>query len=1108
MDLRVNKPSLQDHIRFSLIIGLVCFILAVIGLTMMTVNQAYPNIWLANAAALVLLLRSEKNYLINGGITIILINFIVGYYFNHLLLHSFIYSLINCFEVVICFILITSHNQLPCILNNVNIGKQVLISILIGCLLAASINTLYFKITSDSNYLSLGLNWLAGDFLGMLIIMPAFLSVTKYNLKKLISPKKIFNLILLTISIAIYFIIVLLSIKSPLILAMLPLLIFAYYYNFFETGLLTLILMIFFIILDFFGLLDSAPITHYYSANIIHLLIMLTFIPPLIVSLLMQQKNETLSILRESEERFNNMLKYSTIGMAIVDTDGRWVKINQALCDMTQYSERELLKLRFQDITYSEDLKESINHANQVINKNIKSYSLEKRYIKKDKSLLWVTLSVSAIYDENNQFKYFLAQIENIDSRKRAEEEKNRIMKRLNLALETSKIGIWEYDFSHNHLYWDERMLEIYNIDKKDFHHTLNDWIIRIYPGDIEKIMSEINNCIEKHFALDTQFRIMINSHTIKYLRIKGNLIKRDSDKLNIILGITIDITRDKELMNELMNQKEKLDITLHSIGDAVIVCDALGEINLINHAAKIILNLSDEKAIGHSVSDLVTLMTDDNQTILNPLIESLNLKKIVNLINPVILINNLDQRYYIQASAAPILSPSGDLYGSILVFQDITSHHMLELQLAHEASHDSLTGLLNRHEFENQLITHLNKPTFDSNNYLCYMDLDKFKLINDVAGHIAGDNLLKEISKIIANQINRYPLARLGGDEFGLLILNSTKKEVELICQRIIYAINHFKFIWKDNIYHIGISIGIVAISNQQSNIVDLLSKADIACYTAKSLGKSQFCFYSNKDRGIMKYNTELKLISDITQALENNRFTTYAQKIISLNNTVDPEEHYEILLRIIGTDHNLKLPSEYILAAERINLTPEIDKMVVTKILLDYGEMIAKNNHLYIAINLSVDSVRNTQFLDQLIQIILATKIDKSHINFEITETAAMSSLKMTAHFIETIRNLGCTVSLDDFGSGISSYKYLKYCTVDFIKIDGSFIKNIATNKKDRTIVQSINDIAHQFGAKTIAEHVDSDVILQILKELKIDYAQGYLLHKPISFEAILKK
>lgn len=421
--------------------------------------------------------------------------------------------------------------------------------------------------------------------------------------------------------------------------------------------------------------------------------------------------------------------------------------------------------------------------------------------------------------------------------------------------------------------------------------------------------------------------------------------------------------------------------------------------------------------------------------------------------------------------------------------------------KLAYEASHDYLTGLINRRSFNTKL-NELESTQFRSNQngssiYIAILDLDNFKTINDTAGHMVGDNLLADISKLMATYVSgKDMLARLGGDEFGLILNNRTEQEVELICFNIIDAVSEYRIVWNETNYSVGISIGVVrARQNDRKEV--LMSHADIACYKAKELGINHAYFTDSKDLGIQLEQLQLGFITDISSALEHNHFFFAKQKIQPLNHN-EANDHYEILLRYNDKNNKSIPPSLFIPAAEKYGLITLIDKWVINTIFTQYKQLLPLTNPV-ISINLSGVSLSNANFLEEVIDIIGSVNMDMSKVCFEITETAVVSHINRAIHFINELKKTGCKFALDDFGSGSSSYGYLKKLPVDYVKIDGSLIRSILNEPIDETIVKSINAISHQMGMKTIAEFVENDDIQQRLLEMGIDYGQGYGIHKP---------
>ena len=431
------------------------------------------------------------------------------------------------------------------------------------------------------------------------------------------------------------------------------------------------------------------------------------------------------------------------------------------------------------------------------------------------------------------------------------------------------------------------------------------------------------------------------------------------------------------------------------------------------------------------------------------------------------------------------------------------------EAQFRYQASHDALTGLINRHEFERRVkglisSTHVDK----GENALCFMDLDQFKVVNDTCGHIAGDELLRQLGEVLQDAVRHSDtLARLGGDEFGILMEHCTLAQAQRAVTAIQQTIQEFQFSWEGQTFRIGVSIGLVAISESTPSLTELLKQADAACYMAKDLGRNRIHVYNPDDTQMVLRQGEMQWVSRINQALEENRFTLYAQSIVPLDKSTDL--HYEFLLRMIDERGEIVPPVTFLPAAERYDLMHKLDIWVVAHVFA----LLAKHLDLvervhFFSINLSGQSITNVKFLDSVISQIKELNIEPSKICFEVTETAAISNLRAATHFISSLRELGCRFALDDFGSGLSSFGYLKNLQVDYLKIDGIFVKDIADDPIDHAMVKSINDIGHVMGMKTIAEFVESNKIKSMLRKLGVDYAQGYDIGRPQPFEDILAR
>lgn len=446
-----------------------------------------------------------------------------------------------------------------------------------------------------------------------------------------------------------------------------------------------------------------------------------------------------------------------------------------------------------------------------------------------------------------------------------------------------------------------------------------------------------------------------------------------------------------------------------------------------------------------------------------------------------------------------------------LIVSEDITEAHKLSQQLSYQASHDALTGLVNRREFEIRLERLIHEGEGNGEEHaLCYLDLDQFKVINDTCGHLAGDELLRQLGELFRSKVRKKDtLARLGGDEFGVLMENCSLDQAQRVAENLRELVEEFQFVWIDKRFSIGISIGLVPIDDSGGNAVDVLSAADASCYAAKDAGRNRVHVYHPEDIDLAVHRGEMQWVSKITHALEENRLRLYLQPIISLTRESDDRKHYECLLRMIGEDGKVILPGAFLPAAERYDLSIKLDRWVFDSVYAWMAKLPAKRKSLTsCAINLSGHSLSNEEFLNYIVRKLDEGNVPTSSICFEITETVAISRLSNAIRFMEVLKGKGCSFALDDFGSGVSSFGYLKNLPVDFLKIDGMFVRDMLEDPIDMEMVRSINEIGHVMGKKTIAEFVENNEILECLKKLGVDFAQGYQMGKPRAIKVPVSK
>ncbi|MEG5102405.1 MULTISPECIES: EAL domain-containing protein [unclassified Microcoleus] len=569
-------------------------------------------------------------------------------------------------------------------------------------------------------------------------------------------------------------------------------------------------------------------------------------------------------------------------------------------------------------------------------------------------------------------------------------------------------------------------------------------------------------------------------------------------------LRLLREIEERQRLEESLFAEKELAQVTLQSIGDGVITTDAQGNVRYFNPIAEQLTGWKNHEVQGVPFST-VFLIVDQvtREPVENPINKALLEERIVTLANNTILISHDGTEYPIADSAAPIRDREGQIIGAVMVFHDVTESRYLTRQLSWEENHDALTGLINRRKFEQQLVEAI-ASVKDSNQQhaLCYLDLDQFKVVNDTVGHIAGDELLRQITALIQKGVRANDmLARLGGDEFGILLTQCSLSQATQIAENLKDIVHQFRFIWNGKTFIIGVSIGVVAIDQTSQNLMELLGAADAACYAAKARGRNCVHIYSLDDSELIKQRGQRQLIAQISRSLETNRFCLYYQKIVSI--TSKPlVEHYEILLRMLDENGKIVSPAQFIPAAERYGLITEIDCWVIEKFFSNYHKLPDKDalsQGLY-TINLSGASISNNQFMRFLIEQFSRYQVPPQTIGFEITETAAIANFEQARYFMGELKKIGCCFALDDFGSGLSSFAYLMNLPVDYLKIDGAFVKNISHNVISQALVEGFNGIAHAMNLETIAEFVEDETILEKLREIGVDYAQGYGIARPV--------
>ena len=560
---------------------------------------------------------------------------------------------------------------------------------------------------------------------------------------------------------------------------------------------------------------------------------------------------------------------------------------------------------------------------------------------------------------------------------------------------------------------------------------------------------------------------------------------------------------RLEQAVEALAQEKELAQVTLASIGDGVIRTDASGIVDYLNPVAERLTGWTSAEACGRPVGEIFNVLDEaTGKPLANPVERCLQEGDVVELAGYSLLARRDGRECAIRDSAAPIRDRLGRVAGCVLVFKDVTQLRGLEREMMRLAQHDALTGLINRREFEKRLQHCLTTAHEEARLHaLFYLDLDEFKVVNDTCGHLAGDEMLKQVTGLLKARLRKTDtLARLGGDEFGVLLEDTELEDARKVGDSLRAEVRSFRFAWQERIFEIGVSIGLVPITGESLDMAQVLSAADAACYVAKESGRNRIHEYQPDDSALAERYGEMQWIHRIHKAFAEHRFFLYQQTIQPMRPDAKEPPLCEIFIRMIDEDGRIASPGAFIPAAERYHLIASIDRWVVHAAFVSLAcRILSHGDETCFAINLSGQSIGDEYFLEYVLEEMELTGVEPTRICFEITETAAVSNLTQAMRFIEVLRKFGCRFVLDDFGSGLSSFAYLKNLSVDFLKIDGAFVRDMVGSPVQRALVESIHQIGQVMGIRTIAESVENRQTLDVLREIGVDYVQGYGISLP---------
>ncbi len=672
-------------------------------------------------------------------------------------------------------------------------------------------------------------------------------------------------------------------------------------------------------------------------------------------------------------------------------------------------------------------------------------------------------------------------------------------------------VGGWMLDLETEALTWTDETFVLHDRSPNDA-PSLPEAMTYVRPESRRLFEQAVQDCRDAGTPFELELAMLSASGRPFWARVTGALQVVVGQPRHLV-GAILDISKFRAVQRELEDQHELLRVTMASIGDAVITTDAVGRVEWMNPAAELLTGWLGREARGMPLDMVFHVVNEDTGLrVSNPVQEALRLQETAGLASDSCLIARDGQRIGIEDSAAPIRDHDNQIVGAVLVFHDVSEQRRLSREMVHRATHDVLTGLVNRSEFELRVTRALARSkTENCTHGLMFIDLDQFKLVNDACGHSIGDEVLRQISTLLRHKVrDRDTVARLGGDEFAILLEHCDHEHALRIGKQICDQMEEFRFIHENRRFRLGTSIGLVTLDARWSSTAELLQAADTACYAAKDGGRNRVHTWFDLDNFTAVRQGEVSWTARLERALDDNLFELFAQRIAPLHASTDLEGlHFEVLLRLPDDNGMRILPGVFMPAAERFHLGSRIDRWVLQHTFARLEALApALPGIAMVSINVSGQSLGDRLFHRDLKQMLEAASFDLRKLCFEVTETAAITNLADARVFIDEIRALGAKIALDDFGAGASSFGYLKNLPIDFLKIDGQFVKDMLADPLDGVAVRCFRDVAQVLGVRTIAEYVEEQEVCAALTDLRVDFAQGFLFHRPDTLANVLSQ
>ncbi|HEX5306230.1 MAG TPA: EAL domain-containing protein [Dyella sp.] len=716
---------------------------------------------------------------------------------------------------------------------------------------------------------------------------------------------------------------------------------------------------------------------------------------------------------------------------------------------------------------------------------------------------LWVELEVQPVRGRDGRLASFIVMLADITERRAMEDELRESRGFLQRTGDVARVGGWRLDLATRVTTWSEQARRI--VDMPADRALALGHALMLFPEEARvRLQAALERATRGAGGWDMELPCTTLGGRAIWVRTMGE-VETEHGRPVRITGSLQDITRRKQAELELAESRELLRVTLHSIGDAVITTDAQARVTWLNPVAETLAGWSVDEAVGRPISEVLRLLSEETRHgVINPVETALAERRIVGLAHNSVLVARDGREFGVEDSAAPIKGDDGTVRGAVMVFHDVTEARALSREISHQARHDALTGLPNRVEYKERLLRFLRRAAEEGEHgAVLFIDLDHFKLVNDTCGHHAGDEVLVQMASLMRACVRSHDtVARLGGDEFAVLLEGCPHEQAERIAQAICDAAHDYRYIaGTGQGFHVGTSIGLVPISGGTHALDQVMRAADVSCYIAKSEGRGRVHTWAAQDASVQAHAGDATWGARIEQALDRHGFMLYGQRIQPLSADADRHGWYaEVLLRLVGEDGAPVSPGVFMPVAERYQLANRIDRWVVQAVfdlLSDWHGCV--DMPAMLSINLSGQSVGDRAFHAFVVGLIERARFDLRRLCFEITETAAIINLGVARAFLDAMRDRGIRIALDDFGAGVASFGYLKHLHVDYLKIDGQFVLGLASDALDQVSVRSFCEVARVLGIQTIAECVEGEELLSIVATFPVDFAQGYLIHRP---------